>query len=77
MIKIFLSHVIPSERNYGMISVFIESENTDPEILNLLKKLVDAVIYLDYENGKVMAKVKKMNSIDIELDKGYEGENKI
>ncbi|WAM22395.1 MAG: hypothetical protein OI717_00270 (plasmid) [Candidatus Methanoperedens sp.] len=77
MIKIFLSHVIPSERNYGMISVFIESENTDPEILNLLKKLVDAVIYLDYENGKVMAKVKKMNSIDIELDKGYEWENKI
>ena len=44
---------------------------------NLLKKLVDAVISFEYgTNGKVVVKVKKMNFIDIEFDKGYEWESK-
>jgi len=76
MIKIFLSHVTTSERNYGMISVFIESENTDTEILNLLKKSVDAIICIEFNNeGDVIAKVKKMNFTDIELKKDYEWKN--
>lgn len=74
MIKIFLTHVVPSERNYGMISVFIEYKNTSPEILNLLRKLVDAVIFLDMKDGKISARVEKMNHavIDEDLYKGLE-----
>ena len=79
IIKIFLNHVIPSERNYGMISIFIESENTDPEILNTLKRLVDATIVVDYSDGKMTATIKKMSSgtikmsdSDIKLETEYE-----
>ena len=72
IIKIFLNHVIPSERNYGMISVFIESENTDPEILNILKRLVDAIIVLDHIDGKMSATIKKMSADNIELETEYE-----
>lgn len=72
IIKIFLNHVIPSERNYGMISVFIESENTDPEILNILKRLVDAIIVIEYIDGKRIATIKKMSADNIDLETKYE-----
>ena len=72
IIKIFLNHVIPSERNYGMISVFIESENTDPEILNILKRLVDVIIVLDHIDGKVIATIKKISADNIKFETEYE-----
>ena len=60
-----------------MISIFIESENTDAEILNHLKKLVDAIICIEHnKEGEVIAKVTKMNYSDIEFEKKYDWENK-
>jgi hypothetical protein len=42
--RIFWRHVLPSERNYGMLTIIIEDEEAGDEVLSPLRQQVDFVI---------------------------------
>jgi len=52
-IKVFFNHVIPSERNYEMLTCIVEDSTTNPEILDTLKQLVDCVFEIKLSEDKI------------------------
>jgi hypothetical protein len=53
--RVFWRHVIPSERNYGVITLILEDAQADPEILAPLKQLAAFVFVAEEKKrGEVM-----------------------
>lgn len=55
----YYTHLISSEKAYGMITVIIEYKNTNEIVLNTLKQLVDIVFQVNNNNGKIEIKLTK------------------
>ncbi|HZS42603.1 MAG TPA: hypothetical protein VFA52_00025 [Candidatus Paceibacterota bacterium] len=67
LVRSFYQHCIASERKYGMITIFIEFDDTDPEILSAIESVVDAILIfsLDEKTREVQVEAKKLSAIDL------------
>ena len=59
-IQVFLSHMIPAEKNYGMWTFVIELSDANPKICTTLRRLVDTVLEFNVENKNEPPVIKKL-----------------
>ncbi len=67
LVRSFYQHCVASERKYGMITIFAESEDTDPEILSAIEGVVDAILVfsVNENSGEIEVEAKKMSLVSL------------
>jgi len=57
--RIFWRHVLPSERNYGMLTIIIEDKEASDEVLSPLRQQVDFVIEFAVDSSGALSFARK------------------
>ncbi|MFX0210233.1 MAG: hypothetical protein ACFFDT_29910, partial [Candidatus Hodarchaeota archaeon] len=59
-LQIFLSHMIPAEKNYQMWTFIIEYSDCEKELFRTVKRLVDSIFELNVEKKDDPPEIKKL-----------------
>jgi hypothetical protein len=72
LIRSFYQHCVASERKYGMITMFLEAEDADPQVLSALESVVDAILVfsLNETSGEIEVEARKMSAISLAKHSG-------